>query len=63
MNSQQVVLPFSDSFYGYKVVENGDFLVLSTKFGVVVRYDGNSVISVGIPDNYKENVEGTKIIA
>jgi len=58
VNSVTVAVPYEDTFFGYEITEVGSFLVFTTHFGVMVRYDGNSVISVGVPQNYFENVEG-----
>ena len=37
---------------------DGGYVELTTTFGVVVRYDRNHIIEVGVPENYKEKVEG-----
>ena len=54
----EVNLPYEDAFFGYTISLEGTFIEFATKFGLSVRYDGNHYIRVGVPDNYKEKVEG-----
>jgi len=35
-----------------------NIIILSTQFGVTINYDGDHYLSAGIPDDYKDKVEG-----
>ena len=63
VNSFEVSLPYDGSLYGYVITIEDDSVVLKTDYGVVVRYDGDHYIFVGIAENYKDKVEGIEVIA
>jgi len=56
-----VGLPHFAPQFGYQIVQDGGYVVFSTNFGVFVRYDGNYIISAGIPEVFKTTVEGTSL--
>ena len=58
VNSVEVELPHEEPFFGYVIKLAGNFIELTTKFGLIVKYDGIHYVRVGVPDNYKEKVEG-----
>jgi len=58
VNGLQVTIPYYKPFFGYTVISENGYIVLSSQFGIVVMYDGDHIIFVGIADDYKNGVEG-----
>ena len=46
---------------GYEIRKEGSYIVLTTRCGVVVRYDGDHLINVGVPAKYQNKVEGNDV--
>ena len=45
-------------FLGFKCIKNGRLLRVESDFGLVVETDGDWLVSVKLPDTYKQQVSG-----
>ncbi|CAK8674588.1 unnamed protein product [Clavelina lepadiformis] len=53
-----VNLPYVKAVHGVEIRRNGRFVRIETSIGLVVDYDGNSYIAVGLPEQYMNRVNG-----
>ena len=53
-----VNLPYINFFEGYSIENDGTETILTMRLAVTVRYRGDHLINVGIPQNYMGKVEG-----
>jgi len=58
INGLQVNLPFSLASSGINIELSGNQVVMTTRFGLTVRYDGNSVFKVELSGAYQGLVSG-----
>uniref|UniRef100_UPI00398EA458 zonadhesin-like n=1 Tax=Pristiophorus japonicus TaxID=55135 RepID=UPI00398EA458 len=58
LNNQKIRTPFEDDVKGVSVYASGIYNVLETKFGLMVRFDGNHHLEIKLPNTYYGKVCG-----
>ncbi|GCB81076.1 hypothetical protein scyTo_0022960, partial [Scyliorhinus torazame] len=52
LDNKRVRTPYEDNTRGFNIYSSGIYTVLETKFGLVVRFDGNHHLEIKLPNTY-----------
>lgn len=51
-------LPFEEANGAFKIIPSGDWVLLTTKFGVQLAFDGSHFVKLTAPDNLHDLLDG-----
>lgn len=58
LNSERVYTPVENRVRGVSIGNIGNYLVVETDFGVIVKYDGDDHLEITLPQSYFSKVQG-----
>ncbi|XP_067879874.1 zonadhesin-like [Heterodontus francisci] len=58
LNDKKIRTPFENTVKGVNIYASGIYVVLETKFGLMVRFDGNHHLEIRLPNTYYGKVCG-----
>ncbi|XP_032302492.1 IgGFc-binding protein-like [Coturnix japonica] len=58
LNNQRVYTPVENRVRGVSIGNVGNYLVVETDFGVIVKYDGDDHLEITLPQSYFSKVQG-----